>query len=254
MKIVYKLFKKWSSYKYRFLPWIAFGINPGKHISIVKDEIIEREEVLGQLTSIFSYFKHVESSKQNSNAILEEVAGFQITCRQSEIPGAGNGVFVSSGSVKKGQVVAIYPGTVYLPSDFIFFQSLANQFIFRCKDHHYIDGKRSGLSKSIFKSCAGRDKVGYHNTCDCSWLTGSLSCPLNVGQYVNNKTSIHLPNIQYQEFDFMSDFPLEFRKFVPNINHGGLGATNYLRTVVLVATTDISTGQELIGEYFTASN
>ena len=80
-------------------------------------------------------------------------------------------------------------GTVYYPTDPIFFQSINNQFMFRCSDGVHIDGKDRGLSKSIFKSCVNRDRFGHHLIADTSWLTPSLVSPLNIGQYVNNRSS-----------------------------------------------------------------
>ena len=42
-------------------------------------------------------------------------------------------------------------GTVYLPHEPLFFQSLWNPFIFRCADGVMIDGNHRGLSKWIYK-------------------------------------------------------------------------------------------------------
>ena len=45
----------------------------------------------------------------------------------------------------------LYAGTVYLPQEPLFFQSLRNTFIFRCADGVMIDGNHRGLSKWIYK-------------------------------------------------------------------------------------------------------
>ena len=42
-------------------------------------------------------------------------------------------------------------GTVYNSYEPIFFQSLANPFIFRCIDGVLIDGKDTGLSRMIYR-------------------------------------------------------------------------------------------------------
>ena len=42
-------------------------------------------------------------------------------------------------------------GTVYLPFGSILLQSINNEFILHCIDGVYIDGKRWGLSKIIYK-------------------------------------------------------------------------------------------------------
>lgn len=45
----------------------------------------------------------------------------------------------------------LFAGTVYLPHEPLFFQSLWNPFIFRCADGVMIDGNHRGLSKWIYK-------------------------------------------------------------------------------------------------------
>ena len=44
-----------------------------------------------------------------------------------------------------------FAGTVYLPHEPLFLQSLRNPFVFRCADGVMIDGNHRGLSKWIFK-------------------------------------------------------------------------------------------------------
>ena len=44
-----------------------------------------------------------------------------------------------------------FAGTVYLLHEPLFFQSIRNQFIFRCADGIHIDGNDRGISKFIFK-------------------------------------------------------------------------------------------------------
>jgi hypothetical protein len=43
---------------------------------------------------------------------MEKIMGFTICCRRSGIDAAGTGVFVSSGQVKSGSLVALYPGII----------------------------------------------------------------------------------------------------------------------------------------------
>ena len=45
----------------------------------------------------------------------------------------------------------ITSGTVYTPSEPILIQSLHNPFVFRCADSLFIDGKRTGISKWIYR-------------------------------------------------------------------------------------------------------
>ncbi|KAK3521322.1 hypothetical protein QTP70_003161 [Hemibagrus guttatus] len=104
----------------------------------------------------------------------------------SSLPGAGLGVFVTRGQVPKGVPVAMYPGTIYQADEPIFFQSIRNPFVFRCIDAVLIDGNDKGLSRLVFKSCSGRDRLGPFHLSDSSWLTLGPENPLAVGQYVNN--------------------------------------------------------------------
>lgn len=45
----------------------------------------------------------------------------------------------------------VVAGTVYMPQEPMFFQSLQNPFVFRCVDGVMIDGNHRGLSKWIYK-------------------------------------------------------------------------------------------------------
>ena len=104
----------------------------------------------------------------NSTLFLKEY-GFNTTIGNSLIKGGGRGVFVTTGTVRKGQLVALYPGTqttptrylvsyvirpigtVYFPGDPILIQSLCNSYILRCIDGIHIDGKNTGLSRLIYR-------------------------------------------------------------------------------------------------------
>ena len=63
--------------------------------------------------------------------------------------------------VRCGALVCLYPGTVYQPHQPVLLQSIGNQYIFRCGDGVLIDGSSRGISRTIFRSCAGRDQVGW---------------------------------------------------------------------------------------------
>ncbi|KAK2725293.1 hypothetical protein QYM36_001670 [Artemia franciscana] len=183
-----------------------------------------------------------------------KLAGFNLTRESSQVPGGGLGVFLSAGKAERGSLVALYPGTVYYPTDPIFFQSINNQFMFRCSDGVHIDGKDRGLSKSIFKSCVNRDRFGHHLIADTSWLTPSLVSPLNIGQYVNNRSSGRPANVAYHEMTIPADFPIHLRKYIPNISYRTVfldEAGNFppLKIVGLVATRLIQEGDELYSTY-----
>ena len=63
--------------------------------------------------------------------------------------------------VRGGALVCLYPGTVYQPHQPVLLQSIGNQYIFRCGDGVLIDGSSRGISRTIFRSCTGRDQVGW---------------------------------------------------------------------------------------------
>ena len=51
----------------------------------------------------------------NRRALLDR-GGFSLSIGPSQVsPEAGNGVFVEEGTISIGQIVALYPGTVYQP-------------------------------------------------------------------------------------------------------------------------------------------
>eukprot|EP00731_Ephydatia_muelleri_P018222 Em0011g262a len=190
-------------------------------------------------------------SKQASDAVLE-LFGFSLVLGPSRLTGGGVGVFVERGCVRKGQLVALYPGTVYLPFEPILLQSLRNSYILRCLDGVLVDGKNRGISMVIFKSCAFRDVVGPFMSCDITWLKTKRINPLAIGQWVNNHTRENAANVDYVEVDLPPDVPLEWRRFIPNVYYNlNMDAKNALRMVGLIATADIQSGQELYSSYLT---
>lgn len=161
-------------------------------------------------------------------------------------------------------LTALYPGTIYMPSEPLFFPSIGNPFIFRCSDRVHIDGNDRWLSKSIFKSCAARDKFRMDlPCCDESWLTPFPGNPLSIGQYVNNRSRSSENNVVYQESTLTiegsqgnvkkstTEFPVHLCKFLPNVwaNPGNNNCP--LRLVPLVASSGIEKGEEILSSYFT---
>ncbi|XP_053557264.1 SET domain-containing protein 9 isoform X2 [Bombina bombina] len=280
---------KWRSYKYRFVPWIAFNLDRNRRTmryvpegscdktvadadissaliklfrNLFTSNLSKQWELLHMLheTTKSRYQAPVTSGHQhdrykskdmfNSSQTLHDSLGFCIECGQSTLSSAGIGVFVSKGFVSKGSVVAMYPGTVYQQYEPIFFQSIGNPFIFRCLDGILIDGNDKGISKSVYRSCSRRDQLGPLKMCDTTWLTLCLNNPLAVGQYVNNCSNEYAANVCYQEFDVPEYFPVEFRQYLPNISYSH-DTEGPLRCVVLVALRDINCGEELFSNYFT---
>ncbi|XP_052274775.1 SET domain-containing protein 9-like isoform X1 [Dreissena polymorpha] len=259
--------KRWKLYKYRFVPWIAANItenSPRLVPNVLEDKIIPDISVEQTLLSLFTKFEYtsdlslVDQHRKNSNILLNEV-GFSIGRQASTLKDGGRGVFVTQGLVPEQTLVAIYPGLVYQPWEPVFWVSLANPFLFRCADGVHIDGKDTGLSKFMYKSCSGRDSVCGQLMCDTSWLTELPVNPLAVGQYVNNQSPECPANVAYQEFDVPLSFPAHLRKYLPNTQAGlhieGVNRDSeiprLLRLVVLVSLREIVKGEELFSTYYT---
>ncbi|XP_028413036.1 SET domain-containing protein 9-like [Dendronephthya gigantea] len=251
-----RLVESWNNYRYRFVPWIMVNMK-NRHVRKVlgssNDNVIPETVVLRTFEKYFNELeKHVTNKTISCEKIMTNALGFSITRSSSKV--SGTGVVVSNGRVKKGSLVSIYPGTVYQSYEPIFFQSLANSFIFRCIDGILIDGKDTGLSRIIYRSCCQRDLVGEKFTCDMSWLTPNPHNLLAIGQYVNNATREFAANVSYQELNIPSSFPLQYLKYIPNVNYNFRTYKSeviHVRIVVLVALRDIEQGEELFSSYFT---
>ncbi|XP_045421686.1 SET domain-containing protein 9 isoform X2 [Lemur catta] len=161
--------------------------------------------------------RHQQQNILKPEEILYKTLGFTVARATSSLISAGKGVFVTKGLVPKGAVVSMYPGTVYQKYEPIFFQSIGNPFIFRCLDGVLIDGNDKGISKAVYRSCNGRDRLGPLKMSDSTWLTSEINNPLAVGQYVNNCSNDRAANVCYQEFDVPAVFPIELKQYLPNI-------------------------------------
>ncbi|KAI9469320.1 hypothetical protein BDB00DRAFT_264733 [Zychaea mexicana] len=190
----------------------------------------------------------VHRSEDPAEDLLKH-AGFSIQKCVSSVQGAGNGVLLR-GRCQAGQIVCLYPGTVYMPFEPLLFASIANSYILRCYDGLFVDGKSTGLSARIFRSIYHRENwPGAIQTSDITWITDELRNPLAIGQIVNNGTSTFHPNVQYHEIDLPPSFPTELRQYLPNIYWNGLNTmTHYTRVVALMATKDIK-DTELFSTY-----
>ncbi|XP_068127933.1 SET domain-containing protein 9 isoform X2 [Hyperolius riggenbachi] len=221
---------RWRSYKYRFVPWVALNVARNRRTlryvsDTCQDKVIPDADVCATLVRLFRGLFRADLSSQTdllrmlpdstksmyrgadtghtvkcpteqdfalqANEILHKCLGFSIERRQSSLDSAGIGVFVSRGNVPKGALVSMYPGAIYQQYEPIFFQSLGNPFIFRCLDGILVDGNDKGISKSVYRSCSGRDRLGPLQMCDVTWLTSHPYNPLAVGQYVNNCSNDH---------------------------------------------------------------
>ncbi|CAO3620494.1 unnamed protein product [Mucor fragilis] len=180
---------------------------------------------------------------------------FTVKRKTSRIPNAGVGAYLHGSTQKKGSIICFYPGTLYMPSEPILFVSIANQYILKCVDGIYVDGKPKGLSKRVYKSLYRRENwPGAIQVSDWTWMTeddGKLSNPLAIGQYVNNGTSTDKANVCYQEIDIPATFPHKLRRLIPNMYWDAYynPLSNEMRVVVLVALRDIQDGEELLSTY-----
>ena len=126
--------------------------------------------------------------------------------------------------------------------------------IFRCCDGVMIDGKSKGLSRILFKSVHGRDRInGYKPMCDISWLNEDYAFhvnPLNIGQIVNNQGLDNKANVIYEELEIHSETFVNVLSALPNINYDAQ-FNQTLKLVPLVALRDILPDEELFSSYFT---
>ncbi|MED6265205.1 hypothetical protein CHARACLAT_023030 [Characodon lateralis] len=262
---------KWRSYRHRFVPWVVLNLSKNeKTLRQVtdrsEDKVIPDEQVSQSLLRLFraflrssgglipgvqtSFLPRIPLHQDQNENVLFQALGFCIERRPSSLPFAGTGVFVSRGFVPKGATVAMYPGTVYQPYEPILLQSIRNPFVFRCIDGVLVDGNDKSISRMVFRSCSGRDRIGPYMTSDTSWLTDSPQNPLAVGQYVNNCSNERPANVCYQEYDVPDSFPIELRQYLPNVNYSHC-TQRRLRCVVLVSLRDIRAGEELFSNYYT---
>ncbi|XP_056403406.1 SET domain-containing protein 9 isoform X2 [Hyla sarda] len=280
------LLTRWRSYKYRFVPWVALNlarnrrtlryVSPGCSDKVTADaevcstlitflralftsDITRQRDLLSLLPPSTcamypapdgSHHQQCPHATHHADEVMYKCLGFSIDRHPSSLDEAGTGVFVSKGFVPKGALVSMYPGTVYQNYEPVFFQSIGNPFIFRCLDGILIDGNDKGISKSVYRSCSGRDQLGPLKMCDCTWLTSTPRNPLSVGQYINNCSNERAANVCYQEFDVPESFPVELRQYIPNVRYSH-DVEGPLRCVVLVALRDIHCGEELFSNYFT---
>lgn len=103
---------------------LLFGIEEDENADETQDipinEKLKRcqEEVSTQVKALFTSLLPAEVMQQNETKGEQDgTVGFALEVKKSSIqhPKAGNGVFVASGKISRGKVVAIYPGEAILP-------------------------------------------------------------------------------------------------------------------------------------------
>ncbi|KAH0627955.1 hypothetical protein JD844_008555 [Phrynosoma platyrhinos] len=153
------LWSRWESYKYRFVPWIAFNLRHKRRtLRFVpeesKDKIVSDEDVLRTLLKTFralfindlsrqmfllNFFPEIKSKYPELQTAHSTISKAIDDNQQSQIFFSPEEVFLSQ------------TGTVYEKYEPIFFQSIGNPFIFRCIDGVLIDGNDKGISKAIYR-------------------------------------------------------------------------------------------------------
>ncbi|KAJ3289258.1 SET domain-containing protein 9 [Rhizoclosmatium sp. JEL0117] len=199
---------------------------------------IDSDQIVAQITAI------CEANSDQTASTMK--LPFRLYVKQSNIKNAGFGVFLgpSSGTliVKQGTVVCLYPGVVYSTIDPIFFPSISNHFVLQRMDGSLIDGKHSGLSKYMFKSIRKRELAWNRVEYDNQWLDQRKegeSNNWNIGQLINNSfNNMDDANVVYNEFTLTQSFPMQWRRFIPNVPFAPEEENIY--GIALVTTKDIS--------------
>ena len=158
------------------------------------------------------------------NAGKTNPLGFKLEVKRSGIDSTGLGLFVCEGRAKRGEILAVYPGTVFHPGGPLFFFGLKNSYLLRRSDGFTIDGRPRGISRMAYRSLRNRevDQISGYFPSDESWVEVetfrelllqkqdsrrfSSTALFNAGHYVN-----HQPygknNSNYQEKHFcVKDF------------------------------------------------
>lgn len=177
--------------------------------------------------------------RQCIGALLESRRGFpnrtfELVKKQSRIAGAGDGVYITSGSVKKGELITFYPGLFYDISDFgsegwgqgtnvpsrQWF--VGNAFVLSCPYlGFYIDGKATGDSATMFRK-AHSFALDRGVLCDSSWLNHAEgSSPggniLGMGSFINHQSG-PIANVRWQLVYFPRFTQPEVFNNLPNID------------------------------------
>lgn len=245
----------WKSYRRRFVPWMAANLKASRkrEVALPCDKIstdIALKDVVIKITTHLHEALKASPANISTEAVMQDALGYSVRRARSQLKYAGTGVVMSAGKATRGDFIAFYPGTLYRRFEPLFLPSLGNRFIIRCVDGIHIDGNDRFLSKIIYRSCVNRDSFGHYRAADVSWLSQNPRVPWSIGQYVNNGTSACPANVAYQELD-LEDFPPELDYLLPNIWYSSWGRKRSLRTVALVATRNIQSGDEILSDYVT---
>ncbi|DBA03261.1 TPA: hypothetical protein N0F65_011620 [Lagenidium giganteum] len=166
--------------------------------------------------------------------VLRDLLGFSLTVAPSTVKGAGNGVILN-GQASIGSVVALFPGTVYLPEHYK-------------KPEHMREIAGNVYARARFDSAiidAKNERPTPRNQ-------------LAVAHMINHPPSGEAPNVMPFSFDFPITEPFtsdEFRPLIPNSfveqpsRLAMFGKRTLVHGLAFIASTDIKDGQELFLNY-----
>jgi hypothetical protein len=208
---------------------------------------IDENNLHRQFVQLFSRLLNSQSNKSPRNILREE---FKFSLNKNLSQTHAQGVFLDYGQINNaGQLVAIYPGTIYRRhSDPLLLPSIRNTFLLARKDDFIIDGRDRGLSRSIYLSCHAR-----YPLYDTTWIFKDISMhknPLTLGHYINHFPLNVLPNVTYYEFDFyFKENENDLYRFVPNVRYADLDNEKGMPSAVLISLRPIKQGEELFSCY-----
>ena len=71
----------------------------------------QEDEICESIKCLFGKFDEAEKTNDSMDDILFKSFGFNLEKRESSIEGAGDGIFVSKGSIPENSIAAMYPGS-----------------------------------------------------------------------------------------------------------------------------------------------
>lgn len=271
--------KSWTErlYIFQLFNLITSSLNTVSYVPVTHSSIAFTtcDSISKQLITLLNVYKQIVSDgiydnvygmKDSSmNIFLNNVLGWHLFIAPSKIHNAGHGLFLNSklSYIPAGTLLCIYPGTIYSSWDPIFFQSINNSYIIRLSNGSFIDGKNTGLSKSIYLSTRHKNQISHDfNICDDKWLY--MQHPFGLGQIINNGKS---PNVVYHELNLIvskdirddsNTLVIPFKdcnilRLLPNVRYSGTwqDINTPMRLIVLVSIRDIQPREELYSAYMT---
>jgi len=185
------------------------------------------------------YFDVEEVGHCHSNESLKKLP-FSLTCKQSTIPNAGQGVFISGfdNLIASGTVVSLYPGIVHL--------------------------KENIRDSTYFRSLLPDDNLMLMARYDCALIDARAANkvpvnPIALAHLVNHCGKDRRPNVMAVSFDYPSVtdlFPSHLQRFIPNQYAQPLSLLGKLETAfccmkgsVLISCQPLEEGDELFMDY-----